>query len=219
MKRDRIFARTGIRWIQLSALAAVVLYMSLGVYGSIAAVIVMLWLMRYYYDPERELPSHPLGVMSPVDGTIEEARAYFDPFLDRNAIRIRMRANLFRTYHERSPTEGKLVEYWPLAIKRGTGYNNSAKASGWWIQTDEEDNVLMIVTSHPAWLRSECHVQAGERVGQGRRCGHFPMISRVDIFVDENAFLKVEAGQAVQAGIDTLATFNHDAQNTDESES
>lgn len=215
MKRDRIFAAVGIRWIQLSALGAVILYMWLGLFSAMAALAVMLLLMRYYYDPERELPSHPLGVMSPVDGVIMDVRDYHDPFLDRQAQRIRIDAGILRTYHERSPTEGKLVEYWPLAVKPGMGYEAELKASAWWIQTDEDDDVVMVAMPKPGWgwLRPACAMQAGERVGQARRFGRFSLFSTVDILVEKNTFLKVEPGQKVRAGIDTLATFNHDSGN------
>jgi len=44
--------------------------------------LVLLWLYR---DPYRSLPSDPLGLLSPVNGTIIIAEAHPDPFLGRDA--------------------------------------------------------------------------------------------------------------------------------------
>ncbi len=169
-----------------------------------------LLLILYYYDPDRELPSHPLGVMSPVDGTVIMIDFFHDPFLARAARRIRIRPNLFRVYHSRSPTEGKLMEYWPQADGQNQGDANKTIRAAWWIQTDELDDVTMIVFGESVWGNPECSTQAGERIGQGARCGRFPIFSQIDILVDQKSYLNVQQGQAVTAGIDTLATFNHD---------
>lgn len=210
MKRGRFFAKTGLRWIQLSVISVIMLYMLVGIWSAIAALVMTLVLMRYYHDPERELPSHPLGIMSPVDGFIERIEKFYDPFIQRPAQRIRIKANLFRVYHERSPIEGTLLEYWPL-VSKPISYGTELKASAWWIQTDEQDDVVMVVIGKPVWWRPSCYVQVGERIGQSRRYGHFPILSTVDILLAENVFIQVESGQKIQAGIDSLATFNHDS--------
>lgn len=208
MQRYSLFALRGTHRILLVSLLALALLLWKGAWVMMPLLPVIALLMLYYYDPDRQLPSHPLGVMSPIDGTVTMVDLFHDPFLQRPARRIRIRPHLLRVYHSRSPTEGKLMEYWPQRSAQGYGYADIKAAL--WIQTDELDNLTMIISGKSAAGRPECTVQAGERIGQGARCGRFPIFSRVDILIDQNAYLNVQPGQTVKAGIDTLATFNHD---------
>lgn len=181
-----------------------------GILLALPLILISLFLILFFIDPDRELPSHPLGVMSPIDGHIEKIELFYDPFLDRTSRRIRIRSSLFRVYQARSPTEGKLMEYWPVLSEDKPGYDKHYVKGVWWIQTDEGDDVIMIVESRFIFGRTYCTVQAGERIGQARRCGRFPMFCRVDLLVDEKSFTEVELGQRVLAGVHTIATFNHD---------
>ena len=210
MIRRRLFARFGAPWIMLAVLLMPVMLMWQGAWAMLPFLLTTLLLMVYYYDPDRELPSHPLGIMSPVDGTIIRMDFFHDPFLHRAARRIRIRSGLIRVYHGRSPTEGKLMEYWPQADRENRQYAERTIRAAWWIQTDEQDDVTMIVLGKLAWVRPQCHIRPGERIGQGARCGQFPAGSEIDILIDEKSYLNVQQGQTVKAGVDTLASFNHD---------
>jgi len=216
MKRFSFFASDGIRWILLAIILVVALWMQFSVYAAMPAVFLTLLLMRFYYDPDRNLPSHPLGVMSPVDGTIIECELFYDPFIDRTAQRIRIQSELFGVYHSRSPTEGKMMEYWPALKDDTQGYSPAETRGVWWIQTDEGDNLIIAVMAKSGWWLTKCDVQIGERVGQARRCGRFPPNNMVDILLGENTFIEAVPGQHVKAGTDLIATFNHDVESTEQ---
>lgn len=53
--------------------------------------LVLLWLFR---DPYRALPSDPLGIVSPVNGTVIIAESHPDPFLGRDAFLFRISMSL-----------------------------------------------------------------------------------------------------------------------------
>ena len=220
MRRFRMFAQNGARWILLAALAGVALFAQYGGWAAAPAVVAMAGLMLFYRDPDRRLPSHPLDVMSPVDGVVTAVDLHHDPFAKRAARRVRLRCGAWRAYHDRSPTEGRLVEYWPHADGYGDGddrrgrqhaQDKRGRQAAWWIQTDERDDVVVVARWRPPWGKPRCRAQAGERVGQSRRFARFPVFCEVDVMVDENSFVAARAGQRVVAGVDTLATFNHDA--------
>lgn len=210
MKRFSFFASNGIRWILLALVLIVVLWVQLNIYAALPAAVLSLVVMRFYYDPDRELPSHPLGVMSPVDGTVLECELFHDPFINRTAQRIRIQSDLLGVYHGRSPTEGKMMEYWPGLKEDLPGYSRTETKGVWWIKTDEGDDLILAVTTNVSWWGTQCEVQAGERVGQARRCGRFPPNNIIDIMVDEGAFVEAVPGQHVKAGVDRIAIFNHD---------
>lgn len=210
MKRFSFFASAGISWIFLASAVSLVLWIEFGLYVALPAIILTLLLMRFYYDPDRELPSHPLGIMSPVDGVVESVELVHDPFLDRPSQRIRIRSRLLGVYHGRSPTEGKVVEFWPVLSEKKQEYTPQHTRGAWWIKTDENDDVIIVLVSHYKFGQTSCFTHPGERVGQARRCGHFPAGSIIDILIDENSFIDASEGQRVIAGINRIATFNHE---------
>lgn len=210
MNRLRILSPHGTRWTLACLFLAITMGIQYGPLFSIPFGLAAIVLLLFFYDSDRELPSHPLGVMSPVDGRIVKIDLFNDPFLDRTAKRITIQADLLRVYHARSPTEGKLMEYWPVLPRDKQGYDKDSVKAVWWIQTDEKDDVVLVVESDSILGGTHCEVQAGERIGQARRCGRFPLFCRIDLLVDEKSFVEVEEGQQVLAGIHTIATFNHD---------
>ncbi|TNG00403.1 MAG: hypothetical protein EP297_03785 [Gammaproteobacteria bacterium] len=211
MTRFRVFSETGIRWVVITAVIAAIVNTQFNFLDTLPLWLIVLLLAVYYYDPDRKLPSHPLGIMCPIDGIVSHVELFHDPIRDRPARRIRVRADIVRVYYSRSPTEGKLMEYWPQLQTDVPGYKRSEVNGVWWIQTDEEDDVVMIIQTPSKWPgRASCRIQAGERIGQGRRCGRFPLFCDVDLLIPENAFVHAEVGQSVRAGQDALATLNHD---------
>jgi phosphatidylserine decarboxylase len=212
VKRFSFFAHEGIRWILLAVILVTILWVQFGFYVASPALLLLFLVMRFYYDPDRELPSYPLGVMSPVDGVVVSVDLFHDPFLDRASQRIRIQTGMLGVYYGRSPTEGKMMEFWPFLSEDKQEYTRENTSGALWIKTDEDDDVTVIATKKSGWGHTRCEIQAGERVGQARRCGRFPVGSCLDIMVEENAFIEVAPGQRVLAGIDRLATFNHDVE-------
>ena len=70
---------------------------AVGGYWIVAALAVLAAAAVYVFgrDPHREFESHPLGIVSPVDGWVEEIRVDHDPYLDREAVVAKIRQGLF----------------------------------------------------------------------------------------------------------------------------
>ena len=155
--------------------------------------------LGYFYDSERTLCSSPLAVVAPVDGRVASVELVHDEYLDRNAVRIRVRTAALGAYCLRAPIEGKLRE------ARSPEGDPSEHVS--WIQSDEGDDVLIAAGRGGLLGQRPCMVSVGERVGHGRRCGLRRLARHIDVYVDESARIKVGPGQRVQAGQDVLATL------------
>lgn len=210
MRRFSFFANVGTRWILLATAASVVLWLKFSFLTALPLILLLLLLMRFYYDPDRELPSHPLGIMSPVDGVVLDTDIVHDPFVDRTAQRIRIKSDVLGVYYGRSPVEGKMMEYWPTLTQDREQYDKDNTRGVLWLQTDEGDNVVMIAISKRPWARTWCDIRVGERAGQARRCGRFPPGCVIDVLLDDNAYIAASGGQRVLAGVDRLASFNHE---------
>lgn len=157
-------------------------------------------LLAYLFrESHNTLSSDPLGVLSPVDSVVKAVTKAVDPYLERDAICIEFDMALTDPYILRSVTEGKIVNFWmqPKGEHKG-------KVRAAWIQTDEEDNVVMeIYASRSGQIL--CYYAAGERVGQGKKCGFLPFGSKVVIYLPENSLVDVKPGERVIAGQDIIA--------------
>ena len=78
-----------------------------------------------------------------------------------------------------------------------------------WIQSDEKDDVLLIIETSRRSSRPKCYVQSGERIGQGQRCGFIRFGSQVDVLVPVSSRVSVSVGDDVLAGSDIIATLVH----------
>lgn len=160
-----------------------------------------------YRNPDREVPAAPLGVVSPADGTVEYAGPLHDPFLDREATCITLRMGVLDAYAIRSPVEGKVMQRWHRAPGADRDGDDGEFNYAVWIQTDEGDDVVLVMTRHSSWRVPRCHVHSGERVGQGQRCGMIRFGSQVQTFLPAGTRVATQAGDHVRAGSDLIGTL------------
>ncbi len=164
-----------------------------------------LWLMGsfllfLYRDPARKVPASPLGIVAAADGTVVRIEVLRDELLERDAVCISIKLNLLGPYIIRSPIEGKVLRQW-----KRVGDCHYAQ----WVQTDEQDDVLMALRAGIVKLPLSCRVAAGERIGQGARCGVLLFGRMLDLYLPVNSLVSVKKGDKVKAGEDILATLVH----------
>ncbi|MDT0634148.1 hypothetical protein [Spectribacter hydrogenoxidans] len=167
--------------------------------AALPLVVVVLLLLAFFHDPRRRIPSEPLAVIAPVDGRVVHRRECYDPFLDREAIRVSLDASLLGAYLLRSPVEGTVLEL-PAA-----GESEFAGTVSW-LRTDEGDDIVLAASG---WMFGgrPCQVRYGDRLGQGRVCGARRLARRVYIFLPAHSRVEVAVGDRVRAGSDKLATL------------
>ncbi|VAW79958.1 hypothetical protein MNBD_GAMMA12-2695 [hydrothermal vent metagenome] len=160
-----------------------------------------------FRDPHREIPSLPLAIVSPADGVIVSVEEAEDPFIKRPAICIHMQMSFWGTYITRSPTEGKVIERWFKAPNANS--ESGISSHGLWVQTDEKDDVVLVMSHSSILNMPRCYVQSGERIGQGQRCGLIRFGSDLQIFIPINSRVEIKSADKVQAGSDVIATLVH----------
>ncbi len=183
-------------------------------FGSVAVVLSLLLLLFSIYlfrDPVRSIPSAPLALVCPVQGRVRHVAEMHDPWLDRPAIRIRISMSWFDVYSIRSVTEGKVKEQWHHDLRNG---EKDVFQHAVWVQTDEGDDVVMVIHSHAPWAhkRLRLYLHTGERIGHGYRIGYMPLGGDFDVLIPVNVGLSVKAGQRVRSGATVLASMVHKKQ-------
>lgn len=165
--------------------------------GGLAALplwVVTLGLGFVFRELPRPTPASPLAVLSPVDGRILSVDACRDPYRERAARCVRVAQDAIGPYGLYAPIEGKLLKVW-----RDTPACDGRQAA-LWVQTDELDDIVVAIhrSRLPGYLR--CQVRAGERVGQGSRCGFAGFGRVLDLYLPEASRIEVTPGAGVRAG-------------------
>ena len=205
-KKHTFIAREGRPYILLSLAAVGLVWFYFGLIESLP-----LWPLPFiaiflFRDRVRTIPSEPLAVVSPVDAEVIEVATVRDGFLDRDAIKVVLSMGLTDMYSIRSPIEGKVINQW--LVDRHFVVEDAPRFAQW-IQTDENDDILMAIYTRLIPRRPRCYVQAGERVGQGQRCGFMNFGARLEVYVPVDSRIEVTVGQQVRAGESVIAHFVH----------
>lgn len=185
-----------------SGLAAVLIAHFVGLYESLVFWTICLALVLVFRDPRRDIPSVPQAIVSPADGRILSVSLEHDPYLDRPSILVALQMNPYGTYLTRSPVEGKVLE-----PSRNVTANDSPH--GVWLQTDEADDLVMVMNRGRLGTAPRCYVGFGERVGQGQRCGFIHFGGRIDLYLPESSRTVVAPGDLVRSGSDIIANLVH----------
>jgi len=196
------FSRIGWLPFLVCAGLAVLVVRYLGWIWSLPFWLGCVLLVYLHRDPEREISSSPLAVVSPADGIVTSVAEVHDPYLDREAIMLGLQMGYADVYSTRSPVEGKILE------PKHT-VDSDQPPHGVWLKTDEDDDLIVVMHRGPLHNSPRCYVRIGDRVGQGQRCGYIQMGGKVDVYLPAGSRVEVAKGSRVKAGSDVIATLVH----------
>ena len=173
-----------------------------------------LWLMtlfvvQFFRDPPRVIPTQENAILSPADGRIVTIERTEDPYLKRDALKISVFMNVFNVHSNRSPVDGTVQGVWYHA---GSFLNAAlAKASlenernAIHVRLDNGTDVTFVQIAGLVARRILCYTQVGVRLSRGQRYGFIRFGSRVDVYLPLTAAVKVSIGDKVSATETILA--------------
>jgi len=204
-----IIAREG--WPFLAIAAAVVVALAIAGWWIPAAValLALAFIVQFFRDPPRRVPSERNAVLSPADGRVVKVEPARDPFLDRDALKISVFMNVFNVHSNRSPVDGKVVGAW---YHKGSFLNAAVdKASvenernALHLRTAEGQDVTCVQIAGLIARRILCYVKPGDGLARGQRYGFIRFGSRVDVYLAPGARPRVAVGDTVYATETILA--------------
>jgi len=204
-----IIAREGWLFLAVAVLVATVLSATGPWFLAVAGWLAALFVLQFFRDPPRAVPSEPRAVLAPADGRVVTVETAHDPYLDREALKISVFMNVFNVHSNRSPVDGTVAAAWYHAGR----FLNAAldKAS-----LENERNALHLVTAggqdvtcvQIAGLiarRILCYVKPGDTLVRGQRYGFIRFGSRVDVYLHPASTPRVAVGDKVAATATILA--------------
>jgi phosphatidylserine decarboxylase len=204
-----IIAREGWPFIAIAAIVALLIHAVVGFGVAWIFWLLLIFVVQFFRDPPRPIPTDPNAVLCPADGRIVAVETTHDPYVGREALKISVFMNVFNVHSQRSPVDGAVtkVEYFPGA------YLNAAvdKAS-----LENERNAIVLETPGGHAVTSVqiagliarrilCYVRQGEPLARGQRYGFIRFGSRVDVYLPPGSRAKVSIGEKVYASSTILA--------------
>ena len=194
----------------LSLLAvAIVLAWATGNWAwGVAPVLLAVFFLWFFRDPERTIPTGPGLIVSPGDGLVTEAVLIATPEGPRQRISIFL--SVFDVHVNRSPIGGVLTQ---VRYRKGEYLNAMNPSSA---DRNEQNAVTVrgpgfeISFKQIAGLlarRIVFNFSEGDAVERGQRVGLIKFGSRVDVLLPAEAALRVKVGQRVKGGSSVLAVM------------
>ena len=205
-----IIAREGWQFLAGSvALAAVVTW--LGGWWATPFWLVAVFVLQFFRDPPREIPSGEGLVLSPADGRIVQVGKARDDYLGRDALKISVFMNVFNVHSNRSPVDGTVENVWYFpglfvnADLDKASTDNELNAVH--VRTPTGSDVTAVQVAGLIARRILCYVKKGDGLARGQRYGFIRFGSRVDVYLPPGSTPKVAIGDKVAATTTVLAVL------------
>jgi phosphatidylserine decarboxylase len=212
----------------LSIFAVAALVLTLGYLGSresggviaptLRLLSILLWLsaafiMFFFRDPERDVPTGLGLLVSPADGMVIGIDEVEEPdFIQARTKRVSIFLSPFNVHVNRVPYDGE-VQY--FRYQKGRFFVASEPAAS----TENEQSIIglqtpdgKIVFKQIAGIlarRIICQIREGHRVRRGERFGIIKFGSRMEVFMPLNTEIKVHLREKVRAGESIIGEIKH----------
>jgi phosphatidylserine decarboxylase len=177
-------------------------------------VLLALFFLWFFRDPERTIPTGPGEIVSPADGVVTQAE--WIETTGGSRLRISIFMSVFDVHVNRAPVAGtvKVVEY-----REGQFLNAMNRVSA-----VANEQMLVVIDAGGCEVsykqiagllarRIVCAVKVGDRVQRGQRVGMIKFGSRVDVLMPADAVPRVDVGKHVRGGSSILAVLSQSAGN------
>ena len=203
-----IIAREGWPFIGFAFFIALLASLGFGFWFSLLFWLIAFFVLQFFRDPPRALPSNINAIVSPADGRVVFVGKAHDPFLNRDALKISVFMNVFNVHSNRSPVDGVVQNIWYFpgrfvnaALDKASEEN---ERNALWIKTASGDITCVQVAGLVA-RRILCYVGKGDQVTRGQRYGFIRFGSRVDLYLPLEFKVTTSIGETVYATQTVLA--------------
>jgi phosphatidylserine decarboxylase len=173
---------------------------------AVLPLLLAVFFLWFFRDPERAIPQNAGAVVSPADGQVTDVSSV--TVAGERQTRISIFLNVFDVHVNRSPIAGTVSE---VRYQRGKFLNAMNQVSA----EENEQNIVRVegdgqtvIFKQIAGLlarRIVFHPKVGDRLERGQRVGLIKFGSRTDILLNANANLQVKVGDRVRGGASVLA--------------
>jgi phosphatidylserine decarboxylase len=200
-------------WVFILPLAALTLTAFLLGWKSPGYVLLVLTLfvLFFFRDPERMVPEGSGLVVSPADGKVIVIKDIYEPdYLKQDVKQISIFLSVFNVHVNRAPIGGsvELVKYNPgkfhVASVDKASLDNEQTSM---VIANGAHKILVKQIAGLIARRIVCYAKPGDTVKPGERYGLIRFGSRVDIFLPKDSEIRVKLGDRVTGAQDVIGVL------------
>ena len=206
-----LIAREGWPFLAGAVLLALAVQVMAGLCWAWPLWLLALFVLQFFRDPPRPIPTEPLAVLSPADGRIVAIEPAHDPWRDCDALKISVFMNVFNVHSNRSPVDGTVLARWyhpgkflNAALDKASSEN---ERNALHLRSDTGHELTCVQVAGLVARRILCYVEPGDRLTRGQRYGFIRFGSRVDLYLPPDSRPRVVFGEKVKATSTILAEF------------
>ncbi len=172
--------------------------------GAIVPAILTLFVIYFFRDPERVVPSEAGIIVSPADGRVIDINHKADEnLMGEESVCVSIFLSVFNVHVNRIPCEGNVVQkvynsgkFLPAFCEKASLLNEQNSL----VIDHKNEKVVVRQIAGLIARRIVCWVKEGCQVARGQRFGLIRFGSRVDLFVPKEVELRVKKGDKVIGG-------------------
>lgn len=200
--------KEGFKFILIFAFVTIILALMSNFLGTVGLVLT-LWCVFFFRDPERFTPQVPNAVISPADGVVTLVENNATPpeelgLANNDWTKISVFLNVFNVHVNRAPIAGKITQvkykegkFLSANLLEASSENERNSAV---VQTANGDKVVFVQVAGLVARRIISDLKEGQDVVAGERYGIIRFGSRADIYLPKSAKVKVLVGQTMVGG-------------------
>jgi phosphatidylserine decarboxylase len=181
-------------------------------YTALVSLVLALFVLFFFRDPERAIPEGKGIVVSPADGKVIVIKDIYEPsYLKQEVKQVSIFLSVFNVHVNRAPIGGavEVVKYNPgkfhVASVDKASLDNEQTAM---VIASGKDRILVKQIAGLIARRIVCYARPGDAIKTGERYGLIRFGSRVDIFLPKTAEIKVKLGDRVRGAQDVIGVLN-----------
>ena len=198
------FAPDGYPFIIVFALISILVYFFGKPWIAILPIIITLFMLFFFRDPERRIPKGEDIFVSPADGKVILIKdVYEKDYLKTDSKEISIFMSLFNVHVNRSPYDGKVSFIKHTSGKFLVAHKDAASIKNEsTVMVIDGRNGKIVVRQVAGFIarRIVCKAKTGDELRRGERYGMIKFGSRLDVYLPKDVKIKVKAGDKVKAG-------------------
>ena len=200
------------RWIFAILAALAVASWWLTPWLSLAFLILIIYTLAFFRDPDRIVPTDPTAVVAAADGTVTEISEIEEPeVLKAKTHRVGIFLSIFDVHTNRAPIDGRITyreHRRGLCLDaRRSDCSQRNEAMTWAFENSRATIVVRQLTGAIA-RRIVAWSRVGDELKKGDRFGMIRFGSRTEIYLPLTATVLVKVGDHVSAGSTIIARLS-----------
>ena len=197
------------RWIFAILLALIIVSWCFSPWISLPFVILGIYTLAFFRDPDRITPNDPDSVVAAADGTITDIVEIEEhEVLNTKTQRVGIFLSIFNVHTNRAPVEGRIIfrehRKGLFLDARRPDCSEKNESMTWAFQNPRVTIVVRQLTGAIA-RRIVGWAKVGDELAKGERFGMIRFGSRTEVYLPLNASVLVKAGDRVSGGLTVIA--------------